>query len=171
MEEWQFCFLTDEYYAKFPDHGLLVNKEKIDGVLHDRPCFFAFADSDCKELFWLVPVSSQYDKYKAIYDKNIERYGRCPFIRFGEFLGKETPFLIQNICPATCKYINNVYIDKNNVPIRIDNRVARDIVSNSKAVLAKVARGSRLVFSKALEIKSVLLMELCSDAKTGEDTK
>ena len=59
MKEWQFCFLKDEYYAKFPDHGLLMNKEEVNGVLHYRPCFFAFTDNEREEIFWLVPVSSQ----------------------------------------------------------------------------------------------------------------
>jgi hypothetical protein len=163
MINWQFCFLTDEYYAKFPNHGLLENKEVQNGKAHDRPCFLAFEDSVHKGMFWLVPVSSQYDKYKDIYDKNIARYGRCPFIRFGEFLGKNTPFLIQNICPATQKYIKNIYIDKNNLPVRVDNRVVADVVSNSRAVLAKVARGSTLTFTKVSEIKSVLLAELAGE--------
>ena len=86
MVNWQFCFLTDEYYKKFPNHGLAENKEEVNGKSHNRPCFFAFADNTHKEILWLVPVSSQYDKYRTIYDKNIERYGRCSFIRFGEFL-------------------------------------------------------------------------------------
>ena len=32
MRNWQFCFLIDEYYEKFSNHGLMENKEEVDGT-------------------------------------------------------------------------------------------------------------------------------------------
>ena len=159
MKNWQFCFLSDEYYERFPNHGLMKNKEDGEGIIHGRPCFFAFKDIKNKDIFWLVPISSKYNKYKPIYDKNMRDYGRCSFIRFGKVLGKEAAFLIQNICPVTEKYIKEIYVDKNNNPIFIDNRIAQDVIYNSKQTLAKAAKGAKLVFTKIDEIKSALLAE------------
>jgi len=139
----------------------MKNKETDhDGNMRDRPCFFAFQDYSCKDILWLVPISSQYVKYKSIYDKNINKYGKCSFIRFGEVLGSQAAFLIQNMCPATQKYIREIYIDKNNNPVMIDNRVVQDVVSNARATLAKVTRGATLMFTKAIDIKEILLTEL-----------
>ena len=160
MSDWQFCFLSDEYYIDFPDDCLMRNKEIVDGKYADRPCFFAFRDNQNEAILWLIPISSRYDKYKRIYDKNIERYGKCTTIRFGEVLGTQAAFLISNMCPATEKYIREVYIDKNNKPISIDNRIVRDVVTNAKDVLAKVNRGTKLIFPDVLTIKKALLVDL-----------
>ena len=160
MSEWQFCFISDKYYEDFPNHNLMQNKEAVDGVVADRPCFFAFRDATHKDILWLVPISSKYEKYKPIYDKNIQKYQRCQFIRFGEVLGKQAAFLIQNMCPVTNKYIREIYVDKNNVPIKIDNRIAEDVISNAKDILAKVNRGAKLIFTDVFAIKKVLLAEL-----------
>jgi hypothetical protein len=161
MRNGQFCFIDDTYYKKFPNHGVMENKQKDSGGnLRDRPCFFVFEDATHEGIFWLIPISSQYEKYKKIYEHNIEKYGRCSFIRFGEVLGKHAAFLIQNICPVTKKYIREVYVDKNNNPVKIDNRIVRDVVSNAKVTLAKANRGAKIVFTKFQEIKNELLIEL-----------
>ena len=160
MENWQFCFLSDQYYIDFPDKYLMKNKEAIEGNLADRPCFFAFCDTKKQDILWLVPISSKYDKYKKIYDRNMERYGSCTTIRFGQALGKQAAFLIQNMCPATEKYIRGIYADKNNTPIHIDNRVVQDVVNNAKSVLAKAKRGAKLIFPDVLSIEKSLLAQL-----------
>jgi hypothetical protein len=69
-----------------------------------------------QEILWLVPISSKYAKYKAIYDKKVEKYGNCNTIRFGVVLSTQAAFLIQNMCPVTSKYITEIYVDKNNTP-------------------------------------------------------
>jgi hypothetical protein len=132
----------------------------IGGVLHRRPCFFVFIDRSNENILWLVPISSRYEKYKVIYDKKVEKYGRCNTIRFGTVLGAQAAFLIQNMCPVIPRYILEVYADKNNVPIRIDGRVVRDVISNARAVLAMVERGANLVFPDVKKIRNVLLQQL-----------
>lgn len=160
MKNGQFCFITDEYYTHFPDDKLMKNKEVIQGISHDRPCFFSFCDNDNPAILWLVPVSSKYEKYKTIYDKKVEKYGKCNTLYFGQFLGKQAVFLIQNICPVTDKYIKQVYFDKNNIPIQIDNRIATNVIRNAKEVLAKVNRGAMIVFPNIKFIHKNLLLQL-----------
>ena len=59
------------YYQDFPDDKLMKNKDTIDGVPHSRPCFFAFPDSKNSEIYWVVPISSKFEKYLVPYiDKN-----------------------------------------------------------------------------------------------------
>ncbi|MGM9947532.1 type III toxin-antitoxin system CptIN family toxin [Floccifex sp.] len=80
----------------FPDEKLMKNKEMVNGVVHDRPCFFAFEDNRTG-LFWLIPFSSQVQKYKKIYAHKISKYGFCNTIMFGKVLGHEKAFLLQNM--------------------------------------------------------------------------
>ena len=129
----------------------MQNKDTIDGVPHNRPCFFAFPDTRVPEIFWIVPISSKYEKYKRIEQGKIKKYGRCNTIRFGTVLGRNTAFLIQNMCPATEKYLTP-YIDKNKQSIRIDGRVAADVEKNARSVLALAKRGAKVIFPDVFTI-------------------
>lgn len=147
----QLYFLSNEYYQDFPDDKLMQNKDTIDGVPHSHPCFFAFPDTRVPEIYWIVPISSKYEKYKRIEQGKIKKYGRCNTIRFGTVLGRNTAFLIQNMCPATEKYLTP-YIDKNKQPIRIDGRVAADVEKNARSVLALAKRGAKVIFPDVFTI-------------------
>ena len=70
MEIGHFYYIEDQYFKDFSDSYLMQNKEKVNGQLHDRPCFYAFQDSNT-QLFWMIPFSSQTSKFKGIYNKNI----------------------------------------------------------------------------------------------------
>ena len=129
----------------------MQNKDTIDGVPHSHPCFFAFPDTRVPEIYWIVPISSKYEKYKRIEQGKIKKYGRCNTIRFGTVLGRNTAFLIQNMCPATEKYLTP-YIDKNKQPIRIDGRVAADVEKNARSVLALAKRGAKVIFPDVFTI-------------------
>jgi ABC-type polysaccharide transport system permease subunit len=72
----------------------------------------AFKDYKIADIYWIVPISSKYEKFKRIEQDKINKYGHCNTIRFGTVLGRNTAFLIQNMCPATRKYLT-AYIDKN----------------------------------------------------------
>jgi hypothetical protein len=170
MNNGRFCFLADQYYEDFPDKYLMRNKEVIDGVLRDRPCFFAFQDSVTPEISWLVPISSNYAKYKALYDKKAARYKKCNTIRFGEVLGNQAAFLIQNMCPVTERYIREIYVDKNGVAIQIDGRIAQDVIANAREVLAITKRGAQIIFPDVNAIHKVLYEQVAQQVKQAEKT-
>lgn len=159
MAKAQLYFLSDQYYLDFPDDKLMKNKYMIEGVPHNRPCFFAFPDSKNLDIYWIIPISSRYEKFKRIEQEKIKKYGRCNTIRFGTVLGRNTAFLIQNMCPATEKYLT-AYIDKNNQPIRIDNRVVTDVVKNARNVLAMAKRGEKVIFPDVFKIYDSLNQQL-----------
>lgn len=159
LKDAQLYFLSDQYYADFPDDKLMRNKEMVAGHLGNRPCFFAFSDRKTPEIFWLVPISSKIDKYKYEEQKKINKYGRCNTIRFGVVLGREAAFLIQNMCPVTDKYISP-YIDKNKQPIKIDDRTKDDVVKNAHEVLGIANRGAKIIFPDIKAIYSALVQQL-----------
>ncbi len=159
MRESQLYFLSDQYYIDFPDDKLMKNKDMIDGVPHNRPCFFAFRDSKLSEIYWIIPISSKYEKFKRIEQEKIRKYGHCNTIRFGMVLGRNTAFLIQNMCPATESYLT-AYIDKNNHPICIDDRIAADVEKNARDVLAIAKRGAKVIFPDVFKIYQSLAQQI-----------
>ncbi len=73
--------------------------------------------------------------------------------------GRNTAILIQNIFPATEKYLT-AYIDKNNIPIQIDNRIAEDVAKNAREVLAMAKCGAKVVFPDIFKIYTELELQL-----------
>lgn len=151
MAQARLYFLSDQYYLDFPDDKLMQNKDMIHGTPHSRPCFFAFEDSKIAAIYWIVPISSRFEKFKRIEQDKIKKYGHCNTIRFGTVLGRNTAFLIQNMCPATSNYLT-AYIDKNNCPVGIDERVAADVEKNARSVLAMAKRGAKVIFPDVFKI-------------------
>ena len=161
MDSGHFYFLNDQYFIDFPDQYLMQNKETINGQVHDRPCFYAFEDSSHPGLFWFVPFSSQTNKFQRIYNSKIAKYHRCDTIVFGNVLGHQKAFLIQNMCPVTAKYINNEYFDSvSNLPVRVVGTLESEIITKAKRVLALQRQGKRLIFPDVLAIESELLKTL-----------
>lgn len=139
----------------------MKNKDTVDGKISSRPCFFAFPDSRIPEIYWIVPISSRYEKFKKVEELKIKKYGHCNTIRFGTVLGRNAAFLIQNMCPATDKYLTE-YIDKNHCPIRIDDRISADVVKNARDVLAIAKLGAKVIFPDVFSIYSQLEQQLSS---------
>lgn len=158
-----FYFLSDQYFIDFPDQRLMQNKESINGRPHGRPCFYAFTDEKTG-LLWMIPVSSQVAKYHIHADKKIAKYGRCETILFGEVLGHEKAFLIQNMCPVTDDYIAHLYMDvRSSTAVNVDGGFAEELVMTAKRVLGKVRQGlTKLVFPDVLSIERKLLQRIAS---------
>jgi hypothetical protein len=156
MIEGHFYYITDQYFMDFPDSYLMQNKETVSDQVHDRPCFYALND-DAAGLYWMIPISSQTDKYRKIYNKKIQKYNRCDTIVFGEVLGREKAFLIQNMCPVTEEYVKNEYIDSNtNIPVRIDGVLEKKIILKAKKILALQRNGAKLIFPDVISIENKL---------------
>lgn len=48
----------------------------------------------------MIPFSSRVSKFTGIYNKKIQKYGKCDTIVFGDVLGHRKAFLIQNMEPV-----------------------------------------------------------------------
>lgn len=157
MKEAQLFFLSDDYFRDFPDDRLMKNKYNDDGTLRSRPCFFAFADRRHHEIYWIVPISSQVEKYERIAHQKVKRNGVCDTIRFGEVLGRKTAFLIQNMCPATAQYLTP-YIGRNHIPVPVSDKIADDVKRHARNALAveRQRRNNRIIFPDIFKIYSEL---------------
>lgn len=152
-----FYFLTDDYFVDFPDSYLMKNKEVINGEIHDRPCYYSFINNKT-QIYWMIPFSSQVKKFRDEYNKKIIRYKRCDTIVFGEVLGHEKAFLIQNMCPVIDCYIKNEYIDLiANLPVKVNGALESELIMKAKRILALQRQGHNFIFPDVLAIENTLL--------------
>lgn len=153
----QLVFLNEQYNVDFADKNIMVNSS-------GRPYFFAFPDLAEPHISWLVPVSSRYEKYSALVRSKIAHQGYCNTIYLGKLLGRDAAFLIQNMIPATEKYISDIYLHKDTAPVQIDQRTAWYIMRNARRVLEKVKKGhSSLVYTDIRSIYAELCCQLYFD--------
>ncbi len=155
MEKGNLYFIRDEYFDDFPEGALSENRESCGGLTHGRPFFFAFQDNDTG-VFWMIPISSKVAKYREIYDRKMERNGKCDTIVFGEVLGREKAFLIQNMCPISEYYVREEYCNKG-VPVRLDRKTEKEITAKAKKILKLTRKGIKILFTNVLAIEETLL--------------
>ena len=156
-----FYFIKDKFFEVVKDKELMKNKEKG----FQRPCYYCFKNRENDKIMWFIPVSTKVEKYQKIYNKKIEKQiklGKNPSIDtivFGNVSNVYSTFLIQNMFPVTEKYIENQYI-KNNVTIRLSNKLQKEIVSKANKVLALYNSGMKnIVFPNIDQILKILLKE------------
>ena len=162
----QFVFLTDQYYSDFGDKNIsLGHNPSGSNEKSGRPCFFAFPDPSDPKISWVVPVSSQYQKYEAIVNQKIRKRGFCNTIILGELNGHSTAFLIQNMCPVTENYIASVYLHHGTTPVQIDHRTSWRIMRDAKRILEKTKAGvPNLLYADVRSIYAELTCQLHFDA-------
>lgn len=162
MEIGKLYFVKDSFYDKFPNCGLLKNKETINGKEHGRPCCCALQISkEDKDIYWMIPISSKVEKYKQKYEKTIKKYGICDDISFGYVLGRECAFLPQNLFPVTEGYIKNVYIDSNTMkPITIPKNLMVDLNKKARKKIRYNQQGKLFGMTDTMKIYNELLKEI-----------
>lgn len=169
MDRGNFYFITDDYYRKFHKEKLMINREVIDGQVHNRPCYYAFPDEEEQQIYWMVPVSSQTEKYEREYSKSMKKYRMCDTISFGYLKGERTAFLLQNMCPVTEKYILNQYFYADTgKPVTIPSDLRRELNAKVRKILRFAKRGKKLTFTEILKMKEELLNE---NQQEKEETK
>ena len=114
-----------------------------------RPTFYCMRDEKTA-LLWPVPLSSRIEKFQAIYDKQIEKYG-----------GKQAAFLLQNMFPITEKYLDHIHT-RNNNPVPVKYSIQTEISTKMKRILQLHARGKKIVFPNISKLEHLMLEEATS---------
>lgn len=125
------------YFEKVQDSKLMQNKQN--GTY--RPTFYCLRDEKTS-LLWLVPLSSRVEKFRAIHDKQVRKYGRCLTIVLGEFDGREVAFLLQNMFPVREYYLDHIHT-RNNNPVPVKHSIHREVSANMKRLRQLHARGKK----------------------------
>lgn len=148
--------IKDEYFKKVNDPNLMQNKENG----NYRPTFYCIRDKKTS-LLWLVPLSSRVEKYLAIYEKQLKKYGNCLTIVIGEYDGKPAAFLLQNMFPITEKYLDHIHT-RNNNPVPVKFSIQSEVRTKMKRILQLHARGKKIVFSDISKLQALMLDESTS---------
>ena len=90
-------FIKDEFFDKFPNQMLLTNKPDAEEYNMNRPCYYAFPDEEDERILWMVPVSSQIEKFEKKYNRSIEKYGQCDVLDL-DMLRVIKMYLVSKIC-------------------------------------------------------------------------
>ena len=104
-----------------------------------RPTFYCLRDNKTS-LLWMVPLSSRVEKFKAIHDKQVAKYGKCLTIVLGEFDGKEAAFLLQNMFPIRDYYLDHIHT-RNNNPVPVKHSIHREVTTRMKKIRQLHSRG------------------------------
>ncbi len=108
---------------------------------------------------WMIPISSQVEKYKIIIEKKKRKYGKCNTIILGKFAGKENAFLIQNAFPITTKYFDHIHTVEDK-PVTVHNELNRILTGNLREVIALYNRGINLLYTDVAKIKMIMEQEI-----------
>lgn len=120
IKEGYVYHIKDSYFDRVQEKGLMQNKEN--GKY--RPTFFCVRDTKEQELLWMVPLSTRYEKYQSIYNKQVKKYDECITIVLSEYDGERAAFLLQNMFPVTEKYLDHLHTRNNNpVPVKLEDLV------------------------------------------------
>lgn len=157
-----YYHMKDSFFEKIQDGSLMANKEN--GSY--RPHFLAIQDSANPKIYWMVPVSSKYEKYKKIYEHQMAKYGKCTKIVLGKCNGWDAAFLIQNSFPATADYFDHIHISKGR-PLSLHTTTAKLIAENLKYNLRLHKRSISLFYA---DIDRIYDMMSSKQAKTSPPT-
>ena len=132
--------IKDECFEKVQDSNLMQNKE---GGTY-RPTFYCLRDNKTS-LLWMVPLSSRVEKFKAIHDKQVAKYGKCLTIVLGEFDGKEAAFLLQNMFPIREYYLDHIHT-RNNNPVPVKHSIHREVTTRMKKFVNFIPEAKKWYF-------------------------
>lgn len=121
--EGYFYHVKDDYFSAVNEATLMSNYEN-GGY---RPHYFAIKDPVNLNIFWMVPVSSQYRKYKVLHDKIAAKHRRCTKIVLGKCGGKDAAYLIQNAFPVTADYLDHIHT-LHGTPLTLHTTTANTVI-------------------------------------------
>lgn len=166
FQEGYVYHINDDYFAKAQDEKLMQNKEN--GTY--RPTFLCLEDRKHPGLLWVVPMSTRVEKFEAIRNKQIEKYGKCLTIVIGEYDGRQAAFLLQNMFPITEKYLDHIHT-RNGNPVPVRYSLAQEVRSNMQQLRQLINRGKQVVFPDVRRLENLMLAELESEKNLGNIEK
>lgn len=148
--------IKDEYFIMAEDEHLMKNKE--DG--NYRPTMYCIKDNKY-DIYWMIPISSQYDKYADIRSEMLRKGKKCKGIVLGKYDGKKAAFLIQNMFPVTLKYIDHIHT-RNGNPVPVNRKLQEMIRKNTKSLIAISEKGIKVTFTDIIRLRNRLIQNTSS---------
>ncbi|WP_324825122.1 type III toxin-antitoxin system CptIN family toxin [Sinanaerobacter sp. ZZT-01] len=157
-------FLPDSFFNEAKDPYLKHNK--ISGA---RPHYLALLDQN--GLCWMVPCSSQIDKYKAIIHKKEEQHKEPLGIQIVKIKGISTVLLFQDMFPVRPEEIKDYYHRKDRGPMELTNRkLVEKLHRNAEKVISMLRSGIHFTPTQpdVIKIEKHLLLEIQREKEEGQ---
>ncbi len=155
--------IKSEYFDSADDDKLMKNKENG----RYRPTYYCMDDKQ-SPIIWVIPMSSQVEKYRSICDKQIKKYGKSNGIYIDRFDGKDSVFLIQNMFPILPSYISHIHT-RNGIPVEMNEKTKAEVEKRAKKALALHKKGIRSVFTDIGRLKEQMLDEYNSEQELYDE--
>ena len=156
LKEGYVYYIDEKYFANVNDNKLMINK----GNSNRRPCLISFRDAKTG-LIWVVPMSTQIEKFRAIEEKQKQRYGKSLGVYICDYCGKDTAFLIQNAFPVLDKYF--IDLPKNIATPYISEYDSRQVKSRLKKTLVLSQKGHSVMFTDIRAAEQKMFAERAKD--------
>jgi hypothetical protein len=156
IEVGHLYFLKDDFWSKIADDYI-----KKDHETTQRPHYFALQDKKTS-LYWLVPCSTQVEKYERIIKAKKAKNKPTDAIKIVRIQDKKNALLFQDMFPVTENYILKPYI-RGGQSVRIaDDKVLAEIENNAYKVMKLLRRGIRFTPTSpdVDKIEKIMLAEL-----------
>ena len=152
-------FIKDEFFDFVGEEYLKANKEDT-----QRPHYYAFKDNKT-DLLWMIPCSTQVDKYKRIIDNKKKNNRKHNHIQIIKVNGIEQAFLFQDMFPTIEKYIKNPYIKQETFMEIKDETKLADIEKNARNIMKLMRHGVKFTPTQpdSIKIEQMMIEELKKD--------
>ena len=153
--------IRDEFFSDFPDPYLKTNKNE------NRPCYYCLMEQSTG-LLWMIPLSKQIDKYKAIIKNKLKNKKPCDILHVAKLDdGRESAFLIQDMFPTIESYIAGEYTINGTILAVTSDALASVLERKAKTVLLLIRKGVRFLNTQpnVLSIEKDLLVLLSKERR------
>ena len=111
----------------------------------NRPHYYCFEDTS-RGIYWMIPLSSQIDKYKRIVEKKEKAGKPCDIIHIVKLDdSRQSAFLIQDMFPISDEYIEREYTIAGNHLMLTSEHTAKEIEQKAKKVMGMLKRGVKFM--------------------------
>ena len=142
--------LKDEYFELTGDYGV---KRKPDNG-KSFPAYCCRKD-DTSGLLWMIPMSTKIEKYEAVAEKELRKFGRCFSIVFGTFDARAVVFQVQETFPVLKKHILKPHTRKGGI-VRVDPALQEIIRYNFDKLMELYYEGINCVLTDIDGVKQLI---------------
>lgn len=148
-------FISDNFFEKVNDPCLKSNKGT------SRPHYFVFQDIKTN-LLWMIPCSSQIDKFSNIIRKKQEQGKTADGLKIVSIHGIEQALLFQDMFPIASHYIIEPYIRQNAHMSILNPSLVADIEKQAAKVIGLIRRGVKFTPTQpdSIRIEQIMIQEL-----------
>ena len=135
MKKTGFYIIKDKFFEDMAEPYLKGNKAG------NRPHYYCFEDANTG-IYWMIPLSSQINKYQRIVEKKEKTGKPCDIIHIVKLDdSRQSAFLIQDMFPITDEYIEREYTIAGNHLMLTSEHTAKEIEQKAKKVMGMLKRG------------------------------